>query len=103
MRKRKMQLMTAPEISMMSLLGVAIGTLVSIVVIVYFHYNPIDLGSQYQQISEQFDMEIELVFSAAPRVFIEQVWAIVLITLILSFYPILKIFTLKPVEAMRHG
>lgn len=103
MKRKRLQIMSFLEISIMSFLGVSVGVLVSIIIIVYFYHNPIDLGSQYQQISEQYDMEIELVFSAAPRVFIEQAWAIIVITLVLSFYPILKIFRLRPVEAMRHG
>jgi ABC-type lipoprotein release transport system permease subunit len=103
MRKRRLQLMTFFEISMMSFFGVALGVLVSVIIIVYFYYNPIDLGSQYQQISEQYDMEIELVFSAAPRVFLEQAWAIIMITVILSFYPIIRLFKMKPVEARSIG
>ena len=87
----------------MSLMGVLIGISISLVIIIYFYYNPIDLGSQYQEISEQYNMDVELVFSAGPKVFYEQAWAIFVISFILSFYPLLVLFKLKPVDAMRKG
>ena len=103
MKRLKLQVTTFMEISMMSLIGVLIGISISLVIIIYFYYNPIDLGSQYQEISDQYNMEVELVFSADPKVFYEQAWAIFVISFILSFYPLLVLFKLKPVDAMRKG
>ena len=103
MKRGRLQLMTFLEIGMMSLMGVLGGLVISIAVITYFYHNPIELGSQYQQISDQYNMEVALVFSSEPRVFYEQAWAIFLISAILSIYPLLVLFKLKPVDAMRKG
>ena len=103
MKRRLLQLTIFSEITLMALFGVLIGILVSLGIIIYFHYNPIDLGSSMEEIAEQYGMEVALVFSADPKVFYEQAWAVFVIAFILSFYPLLVLFKLDPAEAMRKG
>ena len=103
MKRRLLQFTIFSEITMMALIGVILGIVVSLSIIIYFHYNPIDLGSSMDEIAEQYGMEVALVFSADPKVFYEQAWAIFVIAFVLSFYPLLVLFRLKSVEAMRKG
>ena len=103
MRRRVLQSSIFSEITMMAMLGVLAGIAMSLVIIIYFHYNPIDLGTKMDEMAEQYGMEVALVFSADPKVFLEQAWAVFVIAFILSFYPLLVLFRLSPVDAMRKG
>ncbi len=103
MKRRILQITIFSEITIMTFIGVVIGILVSLAIIIYFHYNPIDLGSSMDEIAEQYGMEVALVFSADPKVFYEQAWAVFVIAIILSFYPLLVLFKLDPADAMRKG
>jgi ABC-type lipoprotein release transport system permease subunit len=103
MRRRVLQSSIFSEITMMALLGVLAGIAMSLVIIIYFHFNPIDLGTKMDEMAEQYGMEMALVFSADPKVFFEQAWAVFVIAFILSFYPLLVLFRLSPVDAMRKG
>ena len=85
------------------MLGVLGGVAMSLVIIIYFHYNPIDLGTTMEEMADRYGMEVALVFSSAPKVFYEQAWAVFVIAFILSFYPLLVLFRLSPVDAMRKG
>ncbi len=103
MRRRVLQTSIFSEITMMAMLGVLGGIAISLIIIIYFNFNPIDLGTKMEELSEQYGMEVALVFSAAPKVFLEQAWAVFVIAFILSFYPLLVLFRLSPVAAMRKG
>ena len=103
MRRRVLQTSIFSEITMMAMLGVLGGIAISLVIIIYFHYNPIDLGTTMQEMADRYGMEVALVFSSAPKVFYEQAWAVFVIAFILSFYPLLVLFRLSPVDAMRKG
>lgn len=89
------------EVLIMSLLGAAIGILLSIPVAWYFNLNPIDLSGAMASAVEQYNMTPELQFSVAPDIFISQAIIVFVITLIFSVIPILKAAKLNPVEAMR--
>ena len=103
MHRRVLQVTIFSEITMMALIGILIGVLMSLAVIIYFHYNPIDLGTSMEEIAEQYGVEMVLEFSSDPKVFYEQAWAVFIIAFILSFYPLLVLFRLDPVDAMRKG
>ena len=103
MRRRVLQTSIFSEITMMAMLGVLGGIAISLIIIIYFNFNPIDLGTKMEELSDQYGMEVALVFSAAPKVFLEQAWAVFVIAFILSFYPLLVLFRLSPVAAMRKG
>ena len=103
MHRRVLQVTIFSEITMMALIGILIGVLMSLAVIIYFHYNPIELGTSMEEIAEQYGVEMVLEFSSDPKVFYEQAWAVFIIAFILSFYPLLVLFRLDPVDAMRKG
>ena len=86
---------------MLALLGTLVGALLSLPIILYFHYYPIVFGGEYAEIFEKFGYEPILPFSTDPVIFYQQVKIILLITVVLSGYPLWKIYRLKVVEAMR--
>ena len=66
-------------------------------------YTRLMTAIKMDEMAEQYGMEVALVFSADPKVFLEQAWAVFVIAFILSFYPLLVLFRLSPVDAMRKG
>ena len=52
---------------------------------------------------EAFGVEAAYFFSLQPQLFYNQAWAILVMALILSLYPLYVIHKLKPVEAMREA
>ena len=103
MKRLKLQITVFIEILLMSLMGVIAGILISTVTILYFYANPIQMGDQMQEAYEAYGVEAVMEFSMDPSIFYSQAWAIFVIALILSFYPLLVLFRLNPVKAMRES
>jgi ABC-type antimicrobial peptide transport system permease subunit len=103
MKRKLLQVTTFMEIFILSSLGVFGGLFISIILIVYFYYNPIQLGSSYDTIADIYGMEMVVKFSAQKSVFYTQAFAVFLIAFILSFYPMLSIGKTVPVAAIREG
>jgi len=103
MKRAKLQFTVFMEILIMSLLGVLAGAVVSTGIITYFYANPVVLPTRLKDVYESYGIEPVIEFSMIPYIFYSQAWAIFLIAVILSFYPLLVLFRLKPVEAMREG
>ena len=103
MRKWKLQLIVFLEITILSMLGVAVGVLISLPIITYFYQNPIALAGEYSESFEKFGIEPVYVFSIDPVVFFSQAWLVFIMAVVLGAYPLYKIRRLKPVAAMREG
>ena len=103
MKRAKLQFTVFIEILLMSLIGVLTGIIISTGIIVYFFTNPIHLPVPMQDIYESYGIEAVIEFSMNPYIFYSQAWAIFVIAVILSFFPLLELFRLNPVRAMREG
>jgi len=103
MKRLKLQITVFMEILLMSLMGVIAGILISTITILYFYANPIQMGAQMQEAYEAYGIEAVMEFSTDPSIFYSQAWAIFVIALILSFYPLLVLFRLNPAKAMRES
>lgn len=91
----------AVEILFISMLGSAIGILLSLPVAWYFNIHPIQLTGDMATYANQFDMQAQIPFSVEPSVFLSQAAVIFVITLVFSLIPILRASNLNPVNAMR--
>lgn len=103
MKRFLLQKITFIEIFMLSALGVLAGLALSLLILLYLHYFPIELGSSYNEIAEAYGIQMMIDFSLKPTIFYSQALAVIIIALILSFYPLLKIHKIEPVEALREG
>ncbi len=101
MHRRWLQFTVFIEIVMMSLMGVLAGIVMSLFAISYFHYNPPPMAKGAQAMADNYGIEAVFKFSMSPQLFIWQAWAIFIIGFLLSFYPILVLTKLSPVQAMR--
>jgi len=91
------------EIIMMSLMGVLGGVTISIITIIYFHFNPVQLGTKMADMYESYGFEAVIKFALRSEIFVWQAWAVFIIGFVLSFYPLIVLRKIKPVEAMRNS
>lgn len=101
MKRLKLSTVVVLENIMVSLLGAVIGTLISIPIVGYFHLFPIKVTGELKEAYEQYGFEPIFYFSVEPFIFYSQTLVVLLIALVLSVYPMIKIQRLDPVTAMR--
>jgi ABC-type lipoprotein release transport system permease subunit len=97
----RMSLMLIMEMIFITLMGTAFGMLCSLPVMYYFNYNPLEFSGEAALAIEEYGMEPWVQFSTDPGILWQQGTIILVITLIISLYPLLHMRKLKPVEAMR--
>ncbi len=85
----------------LTLIGLAIGTLASFPIVAYFHRHPIPLSDELKQVSESYGMEAIIPFSVAPEIFGYQALTVMAIALLSMAYPLVRILSLEPSQAMR--
>lgn len=89
------------ETILIGIIGVVAGFLVSVPVIFLFRKNPIKLPPELAETYAQYGFEPYFFFGTTPSVFMNQIFIVFLITLMISLYPILKVRKLKITEALR--
>lgn len=102
MKRLKLQTTIFLEIGMMTLMAVMAGILLSLPVLTYLSANPIHFGEEAAKAIEQFGVEAVYAFSLNPVIFTNQAWAIFIMAIMLSGYPIWSIHKMTVVESMRH-
>lgn len=103
MKRRLMQWVVFLEMVIMAGIGVLTGVVMALPFLIFFFKNPIYLTGESAEAIEKFGIEAAYFFSLDSEIFINQAWAILIMALILGFYPLLVIFKLKPVKAMRES
>ena len=103
MKRKIMQFIILLEMGMMSSIGVLAGVGISLPILTYYYFNPIYFTGESADVIEQFGLEAAYFFSLDPSLFYNQAWAVFFMSVILGFYPLLIIYRLKPVKAMREG
>ncbi|MEQ8324490.1 MAG: FtsX-like permease family protein [Vicingaceae bacterium] len=101
MKKLHLQTMIFLEFLYLSTLGVLTGVLISLPVLIYFYFHPIPIGGDSTDIFEKFGVEPVYVFSLDPAIFIDQARIVFLLTLFLAIYPMLIIYRLSILKALR--
>lgn len=101
MKKYKMQAMIFLEFLLLSLLGALGGIAISLPVLIYFYFNPIHFTGEGTEVFEKFGIEPIYIFSLDPNIFYSQAWIIFFMTILLGFYPLLVIFRLNIIKAIR--
>lgn len=94
-------LILAIEMFIITLLGAAVGILISIPVAWYFNVNPIQLPDNMTEVMEGYGMEPVIQFATDPGIFYSQAVIVFIITLIFCVMPLVKASRLNPVQAMR--
>ncbi|MCK5103407.1 MAG: ABC transporter permease, partial [Cyclobacteriaceae bacterium] len=103
MKRIIMQFIIFIEMAMMTSIGVLMGAGISLPILIYYYNNPIFFSGESAKAIENFGVEAAYFFSLQPELFYNQAWAIFIMALILSSYPLIVIQKLKPVKAMREA
>lgn len=103
MKRLIMQFTIFIEMAMMTSVGVLMGVAISLPILIYYYNNPIFMSGESAEAMETFGVEAAYFFSLQASLFYNQAWAIFFMALILSLYPLIVIWKLKPVKAMREG
>lgn len=101
MQRLKLASVVFLETFFITILGVLAGFVLGIIPILYFHYNPIVLGGDMEEVIAEFGFENVMPTAVAPDIFLWQGLIIFILTTMICFYPTIKILTLKILEASR--
>jgi ABC-type antimicrobial peptide transport system permease subunit len=83
------------------LVGCIAGIAASIPIIYYFNKHPIRLGGEVSKAYERFGFEAIFPTATDPAILIYQGIVVLLIGLLLSIYPVIRVIRLDPVKAMK--
>lgn len=101
MKRRLLSQVMVLEMVLMALLGVLVGVIISLPIVAAFHYNPIVLTGEAAEGYAAFGIEPVIPTAVDPGIFLDQGLIVLGMTLLVSLQPVLKIFRIDPVEAMR--
>lgn len=101
MKKSKLSLIIIIESILTVLGGCLLGLMTSIPIIYYFNKKPLVMGGEIAAIYEKFGFEAVFPTSTSPYNFYYQGITVVIIGLLLSLYPVYKIFTIDPATSMK--
>ena len=101
MQKSKLAAVVIIELLILTSLGVLGGIAISLPVMIYFVYHPIQLSGAYVEVMEEFNFEPVMPMSMDPDIFVMQAIAILILSLIAMSYPTIKILKLNVVEGLR--
>jgi ABC-type antimicrobial peptide transport system permease subunit len=101
MKKHKLVIVTTLETIFVAFVGVIAGILGSIPVLYYFKNNPIRLGGEIAEIYDTLGIEPIMMFSTEIGIFTGQSLVVLIIALLTAIYPLIFIWKLKPVDALR--
>lgn len=101
MKKVTLGVMLLMETILITVMGVALGLLLSFPVILYFQKNPIRATGDMAESYEKFGFEAIFPAVLHPPLFVTQSLIVLLIAFVIGLYPIWHIRALDPVRAMK--
>lgn len=101
MQRIKLAFVVFIETFFITILGVLAGFVLGIFPILYFYFNPIELGGDMEEVIAEWGMEPTMPTAIAPDIFLWQGIMVFMLTTIICFYPTIKILTLKILESSR--
>ncbi len=101
MQKTKLIIITLYEALIMNALGIIIGIALSIPLVVYYHYYPIEMSGEMAKSIEKFGMEPVLPTIISFKIVINQALTVLIITIVAAAYPLWSILKLNVIRALR--
>lgn len=101
MKRHILALQCFAETIMISFLGVLAGLALGLPILLYFHFNPIPLQGGLSELVKEYGMEPFLPFSISPSVFILQGIIMLILSLIITAYPVWRSFTFQILTNLR--
>ena len=101
LRRWKLALIVLLETLVLALIGVVAGSLAISPLLWYLHLHPIPMTGVLEKTMEDMGFEALMVFSVSPIIFISQALVVMVMTVLISIYPLWLVSRIKVVEAMR--
>ena len=101
MQRLKLAAVVFLETFMISILGIAAGSGLGYLILLYFYYNPIEIGNDMGDLFEEFGFEPIIPVAIEAGIFAWQGFVIFVMAMLISLYPVFKIFRLKILDAAR--
>ncbi len=101
MKKHLLSSVMTLEMILMGVIGVLVGVLISLPIVVTLHYYPIELSGEAAKAYESFGIEPLIPTAIDPEIMLFQAMVVMIMTLLVSIYPTVKIFQLNAIRAMR--
>jgi ABC-type lipoprotein release transport system permease subunit len=100
MQKSRLSKVLFYETTLLGLVGVLAGFIISFPLILYLVYHPVPITGEAAKAYEQFGFEAAMYFSAQWFIFARQLLIIFIITLTVYIYPLVKTYSLKLTKAL---
>jgi ABC-type lipoprotein release transport system permease subunit len=101
MKKVKLMQLLMIESILTVFSGCILGILASIPIVLYLYRYPIRFKGEVADVYEEFGFEAIFPTSTDPKIFLTQGMIVLILALVLSLYPIVKIARLNPITAMK--
>lgn len=101
MKKSRLMLLFVAESVLTVVTGCLAGIIASMPLVFYFYKHPIRIGGDTASAYERFGFEPVFPTAITGSIFFYQALTVLLIGLLLSLYPVIKIIRLHPVTAMK--
>ena len=101
MKKTKLMVAMVYETIFLSAIGILLGIVLSRPIVLYFYNNPLEFPSEQVEMMENQGFEAVIPFMSSYDIPITHGLIIFFISLIICFYPILTIYKLNPIKAMK--
>ena len=101
MQKYKLAGILFYETMFMGLIGVISGILVSIPIVIFMIHNPIPITGDAAIAMKDMGIEPVMMFTAAPKVFLNQFITVLVITFLISFYPLISVGRMIVIKYLR--
>lgn len=101
MQKIQLAKVVIIELFILTAMAVVAGIIISLPVMFYFYYNPIQFSGDAVEVMQDFNFEPVLPMSMEGNIFVFQGIAISILSLIAMSYPTIKILKLEVVKGLR--
>lgn len=101
MSRIKLGITLIMETVFLAINGVLAGMIAVTPLVLYFYFNPLRFSGNAQEAFEEFGFEPILPASIDPSIWLTHAWIILLIAIVISFYPMYVVLRIKPIDAMR--
>ena len=101
MKKSQLAFMVMLESIFVSMVGCALGLAASIPMVFFWACHPIKFSGDMKNMYEKMGFEAVIPMATDPAIFYKQVIIIGIVSLVLSAYPLYKIYSLNALKAMR--
>lgn len=103
MKKTTLMIMVVAESVITVMTGCVLGLLTSIPLLFYLKKHPLKMGTETAKAYEAFGFEAIFPTATGAHIFGEQGLAVFIIGIVLSIYPVIQIFRLDSVEALKNS